>query len=190
MNEGTDHISLKAFWDAVEQRLAACSVDDLRAILRTMAQEALPSGRQAFLERLTIMPEAGVQPSNTVPQDVLLADIDDWIAEVGAQRRQAQQWEEQHGYDRGERYDDENSLGPYAEFVEPLIELFGRAEGAFDYGDLPLAGQAYYKLFTEALELEDEYGRGVRAEDLNGIDMAKARACYLRAVYESEPAQR
>jgi hypothetical protein len=68
-----------------------------------------------------------------VSQDHLLADIDDSIAEVGAQRRQAQQWEEQHGYDWGERYDDEDSLGPYAEFVEPLIELFdpaGRTPGA------------------------------------------------------------
>ena len=48
----TDKISLKTFWETVEQRLAACSADELRAILRTLAQETTPSVRQAFLDKL------------------------------------------------------------------------------------------------------------------------------------------
>jgi len=45
----TDKISLKVFWESVEQRLAACSTDELCAILRAMAQETSPSGRRVFL---------------------------------------------------------------------------------------------------------------------------------------------
>ena len=45
-------ISLKTFWDAVEGRLAACSADELRGILRAMAQGMPADGRQAFLAQL------------------------------------------------------------------------------------------------------------------------------------------
>jgi hypothetical protein len=51
MSDGK-HIPLKAFWATVEARLAACSADELRAILRAMANETPPTGRQAFLARL------------------------------------------------------------------------------------------------------------------------------------------
>ena len=47
-----EKLPLKAFWEAVEQRLAACSAEELRAILRAMAQETLPSERQAFLDTI------------------------------------------------------------------------------------------------------------------------------------------
>jgi hypothetical protein len=43
---------LKTFWEAVEQRLAACSAEELRAILRAMAQETSSSERHVFLEKL------------------------------------------------------------------------------------------------------------------------------------------
>ncbi|HID35521.1 MAG TPA: hypothetical protein EYP25_13325 [Anaerolineae bacterium] len=48
----TDKIPLKTFWEAVEQRLAACSADELRAILRAMAWETQPTRRQTFLDKL------------------------------------------------------------------------------------------------------------------------------------------
>jgi len=64
--------------------------------------------------------------------------------------------------------------------------LFDRAEAAFDYGHLSLARTAYEKLF-EVVNLEDDYGRGVHASDLTGVDIDEARARYLRAIYETEP---
>ncbi len=189
MDKNTGRISFKAFWDAVEQRLAAYSADELRAILRAMAQETPPSGRQAFLEKLKPS-ETGMGAPEPAPQEDLLADIDDWMEELRAETEDAEDYEVRHGYDWGERYDDEDSLGPYAKFVEPLDELFDRAEAVFDYGNLTLARDAYEKLFDEALKLEDEYGRGVRAQDLK-VDMNQARVRYLRAVYETEsPARR
>jgi hypothetical protein len=175
-------IPLKAFWEAVEQRLAACSAGELRAILRAMAQATPPAGRQAFLERLERVEEQSV----TIEQDELLADIDDLVRELDDVMARAEDWEDEYG--RG-GYDDEDSLGQYETFVEPLSALFDRAEAAFDSGHAARAREAYEKLF-EALGLEDDYGRGVGLHDLDGVDDGETCARYVRAVYETEPPER
>src|SRR3990172_5567199 len=175
-----DKMSMKAFWEAVERRLAACSTDELRAILRAMAQETPRAARQAFLGKLQPLPGTDAAIQQAVQQEDLLADIDDLARELKEQTQQAEGWGE---YGWGE-YDDEDSLGPYEEFVEPLAALFDRAEAAFDFGDLALARRAYQKLF-EALTLEDDYGPRTRADDLSEVDIDEARARYLRAVYET-----
>ncbi len=182
----TDKIPLKVFWEAVEQQLAAYSADELRAILRAMAQETPPSGRRAFLSKLE-PGEGATTASQVVQQEDLLADIDDLAREIKNAMQHAEPWEER--YEWGEYYDEEDSLGPYEEFVEPLVELFDRAEAAFDYGALSLARAAYQRLF-ELLRTEDDYGRGVSASDLTGVDADEAVARYLRAVYEAEPPAR
>ena len=187
----TDKISLKVFWEAVEQQLAAYSTDELRAILRAMAQETPPSGRRAFLARLERVEGAAVAASQVIQQEDLLADIDDLAQEIDVAMQHAEPWEERHEW--GEYYDEEDNLGPYEEFVEPLVELFDRAEAAFDYGNAAsgsaLARAAYQRLF-ELLRTEDGYGRGVSASDLTGVDADEAAARYLRAVYETEPPAR
>ena len=181
-----EKMSLKTFWDAVEQRLAACSADELRATLRTMAQETPPTERQAFLARLKPMAETAAAVQQALLQEDLLADIADLTHELEAEMEQADYREERYGWDE---YDEEDSLGPYEEFVEPLVALFDRTDAAFDYGNLALARAAYQKLFA-VLDVEDGYGRGVRAEDLESVDIGEARARYLRAVYETEPPAR
>jgi len=183
----TGKMSLKAFWEAAEQRLAACSADELRAILRVMAQETPPAGRPAFLARLKPVEGAAMAAPPVIQQEELLADIDDLAQELGSAMEHGGDWEEQ--YEWGEYYDEEDGLGPYEEFVEPLAGLFERAAAAFDYGDLSLARAAYVKLFG-LLGTEDGYGRGVNASDLTGVDAGEAGARYLRAVYETESAAR
>ncbi|HUV91104.1 MAG TPA: hypothetical protein VMY80_15735 [Anaerolineae bacterium] len=183
----TGRMSLKAFWEAVEHRLADCSADQLRAILCAMAQEAPPAGRPAFLARLKPVEGAAMVAPPVIQQEELLADIDDLAQELGSAMEHGGDWEEQ--YDEWGEYSDEDSLGPYEEFVEPLAGLFERAAGAFDYGDLSLARAAYVKLF-DLLGTEDGYGRGVNASDLTGVDAGEAGARYLRAVYETESAAR
>lgn len=183
----TEKIPLKTFWEAVEQRLAACSAEELRAILRAMARETSPMGRRAFLDQLEPVEETAIAAQQVIEQEELLADIADLAQELRTEMEGAEYWEERSGW--GEYYDDEDSLGPYAEFVEPLVDLFDRTEAAFDYGQLPLARTAYEALF-EILELEDDYGRGVQATDLTGVAIDEARARYLRAVYELEPPDR
>src|SRR5215467_7732596 len=48
-------LSCTAFWDAVEQRLTACSAEELRAIVRALARATPPAQRQAFLDTLQPM---------------------------------------------------------------------------------------------------------------------------------------
>jgi hypothetical protein len=185
MMEHAEKMPLKAFWEAVEQRLAASSADELRAILRTIAHETPPGGRRAFLTRLG--PVEGVDvalPQAAQPED-LLSDIDDLARELEDTMQHADAWEDR--YDGDEYYDEGDSLGPYEEFVEPLTGLYNRTQAAFDRGDVALARAAYRKLF-DLLGLEDDYGRGVSASDLTGMDAGEAAARYLRAVYESESA--
>jgi hypothetical protein len=174
-------LSLKTFWDAVEQRLAVCSAEELRAVVRALALATPATEWQAFLH--TIQPMAETTP--VVPpvptSETLLMDIAALADELQAATEEAEVWDEYH---------EEDSLGPYEEFVAPLTALFDRAAAAFAGGHMTLARAAYYNLFA-TLTYEDDYGRGVRAEHLPDVAVNESGARYLRAVYETEsPAQR
>lgn len=179
-----EKIPLKTFWEAVEGRLAAYSIDELRTILRAMARETPPTGRRAFLEKLKPVEETALTAQQAIEQEKLLAEIDDLAQELKATMAEAVDWEERYGW--GGDYDEEDSLGPYEEFVAPLVDLFDRAEAVFDDGDPSLARAAYERLL-EIVDLEDDYGRGVHVSDLTGVEMDEAVARYLRAAYETEP---
>jgi hypothetical protein len=174
-------LSCKAFWDAVEQRLAVCSIEELRAIVRALGQATPETQRQAFLNTMQRMAETTpVVPPASAPE-ALLVDIVALVDELQAAMEAAEDWDEYH---------EEDSLGPYAEFVAPLTVLFDRAAAAFAAGNMMLARTAYHNLFA-TFTYEDDYGRGVRAEHLPDVTVSEACARYLRAVYETEsPAQR
>jgi hypothetical protein len=176
-------LSAREFAAQVEQLLAACSPEELRGVLRHLADNILPEGRERFLDDLREGRSAPVEP---VPQDELLADIADVAREIEAQAETVEDWLE-----RNQAWDDEGeTLGPYERFVEPLTELFARADETFARGELRLARQAYDQLFA-LLETEDDHSFGVRPGDLRGIDLGKARARYLRTVAETAaPAER
>jgi len=181
-----DTIPLKRFFEALEERLSACSADELRSILRAMAQVVTPKERQGFLEALVPSKEARDVIQSALRQDDLLSEIDDLVAEIREEMETAED-----AYDRySDHWDDEDSLGPYEQFIGPLTELFDRTAGVFDCGNWSLARDAYRKLF-DGLAMEDDYGRGVRADDLRDADIPGARGRYLRALYETEaPANR
>ena len=173
-------MSVRAFRQALEERLAARSATELRAILRRMAGKVTPTERRAFLTRL----EPGGH-TGSVPKRGLLEAIRRLADELQAVMKHAEYWEDQGGW-----LDEEDSLGPYAKFVPKMAALFDRAAAVFESGDVPLAQAAYQDLFA-LLELEDDYGRGVRVGDLAGVDSREAVARYLRAVYHTTaPAQR
>ncbi|MBN2005718.1 MAG: hypothetical protein JXA21_20345, partial [Anaerolineae bacterium] len=185
--QSIEKLSLKAFWEAVEQRLAASSADELRAVLRVMAQETPPSERQGFLAKFT-PPQTTPDAAPRIPQEELLAEIADLAQEIEAEMEDAEEWEERYAWDEG--YDDEDSLGQYEDFIAPLAALFVQTQAAFDYGDFALACAAYQQLFA-LLQTEDEYGRGVHLTDLSGINAEETIARYLRAIYETTaPAER
>lgn len=193
MSDGK-HIPLKAFWATVEARLAACSADELRAILRAMANETPPTGRQAFLARLERHNDMGDPLEQALQRDELLSEIEELAEDLEASLAEAEPWEERyerydrHRWDEGYN-DDEGMEAIYEEYVEPLVELFDRAQAAFDYGRPSLAREAYEKLF-ELLDIRDDYGRGLHITDLTGVHPGETYARYLRAVYETEPPAR
>jgi len=174
-------LSLTAFWDAVEQRLAVCSAEELRAVIRALARVTPATARQAFLNTMQPMAEiTPVVPPAPAPEE-LLVDIAALADELQAATEAAEGWDEYH---------EEDSLGPYVEFVAPLSALFDRAAAAFTADNMTLARTAYHNLFA-TLTYEDDYGRGIRAEHLQDVAVSEAWARYLRAVYETEsPAQR
>ena len=177
MRRMKQQLSLKAFWDAVEQRLAVCSAEELRAVVRALARATPATKRPAFLHTMRLMAETTpVVPPAPTPKE-LLADVAALADELQAATEEAEGWEE---------YDEEDSLGPYAKFVAPLTALFDRAAAAFAAGDMTLARTAYHNLFA-TLTYEDDYGRGIRAEHLQDVIVGEAWARYLRAVYETEP---
>src|SRR5262245_38330317 len=174
-------LSLKTFWDAVEQRLGVCSAEELRAVVRALALATPATEWQAFLHTIQPMVETTpVVPPVPTPE-TLLVDIATLADELQAAMEEDEGWDEYH---------EEDSLGPYEEFVASLTALFDRAAAAFEAGTMPLARTAYYNLLA-TLTYEDDYGRGVRAEHLPDVAINEASARYLRAVYETEsPAQR
>ena len=181
MQHMEQELSLQAFWDAVEQRLAACSAEELRAVVRALARATPATEWQAFLNTMQLMAETiPVVPPAPAPE-ALLVDIAALADALQAATEKAEGWDEYH---------EEDSLGPYVEFVAPLTALFDRAAAAFAAGNRTLARPAYHNLFA-TLTYEDDYGRGLRAEHLPEVAVSEAGARYLRAVYETEsPAHR
>jgi hypothetical protein len=172
-----EQLSLQAFWDAVEQRLAVCSAEELRAVVRALARATPATQRQAFLKTMQLMTgTTPVVPPAPAPEE-LLVDIAALADALRAATEEAEGWDEYH---------EEDSLGPYAEYVTPLTACFERAAATFAAGHMTLARTAYHNLF-ETLTYQDNYGRGVRAEHLPHVVVSEACARYLRAVYETEP---
>ena len=177
-----DKISLKAFWEKMEKKIGGYSADELRSILRAMAEETLPQQRRVFLDKLKPRKESADVEQRLIGQDELLSDIDDFAEELGAAIEDAEPDDYRDDY-YNEYSDDEDSVGPYEEFIAPLTVLFERIGAAFDHGNFSLAREAYKKLF-EATGHQDDYGRGATLADLPDVDTGETRARYLRAVYE------
>ncbi len=176
-----DKISLKVFWKAVEQRLAECSAEELRDILRKMAHHVPPSARQEFLAQLGAHAAPSSAPATS--WEDLLDEIEDLALELEEIIASVDEWEDEWRY---EDEDEDDSMGPYAELVDSFTLLFERAALAFDHGERSLARQAYRRLF-DLLEFEDNYGRGLSLFNLTDLDRKEVIARYLRAVYETTP---
>jgi len=182
-------MSVKALFDALEERLKNCSREELIAIIRESARIVAPPEREKFLNGLLPTDRGAAHAPAMLQTGGLLADIDYLIKEIERTQENADEWEQEH-YGSYDRYDDEDPLGPYEDCIVNYELLFDRTRGAFDCGDFVLARQAYVKLF-EALGMEDDYGRGISVHDLKETAIDEECSRYLRSVYETaEPAQR
>ena len=145
-----EKMSLKAFWEAVERRLATYSADELRSILRAMAKDTPPTERRAFLEKLKPSEKIAGPPLH---QEDLLTDIDELAHELRAMMKRADYYWEEYG-------DEEETLGPYEEFVEPLTALFDRATSPWPA--LPIKSCSRY--LTWRMITGEGYGRTIWRE--------------------------
>src|SRR5438067_1831204 len=75
-------IPIKKFLSQVEKRLAKCSEDELRSILRHMATELPADERRGFLEKLKATAEEEDPLEEKLQTDDLLLDIDELIEEI------------------------------------------------------------------------------------------------------------
>src|SRR5437868_2547467 len=95
---GAKNLSVKAFAEELESRLSALTADDLRQLVRDMAQEVTPSGRRAFLERLRPRGPMAVDAKALGKLDTLLDDIKD-LKERLKTAMEDQQYETWRDYD-------------------------------------------------------------------------------------------
>lgn len=88
-------MSLKAFWDAVEEQLGAYTADELRAIVRAFAREASPFERHTFLERLRAAPRETVATlKHAVKPETLLKDIQALANQLKQKMKDAEYYDE------------------------------------------------------------------------------------------------
>src|SRR5262249_44608561 len=77
-----DKLPIKDFLEAVEDRLARCSADELRSVLRHLASNVPPRERRRFLENLQPAEETHDVIQRALRQDELLTDIDELAREI------------------------------------------------------------------------------------------------------------
>jgi hypothetical protein len=162
-------MSLKAFWEAVEGRLNACSADELRSILRAMAWETPSLERHAFLQELEHSEEATLAARQAIQQEDLLADIEDLAREIESAMANADAWEEQYQWG-------EHSAGNVAAELWVLWNPLLRASGfSATPSSAVLSSCCCYWLFSEQLHT----GAGNNHENWKRTTNGEWRRCRL-----------
>ncbi len=193
-------ISLKDFRDAVEARLAVCSIDDLRAILRSMAEATAIEGREAFLRALGAkvpmdlasdellgrvrVALASLPPAApSVPAGVAAGALLEKITELTEDYEESLANPPEPEYSDNWYDSDDVDEDAYEVYAPRFVQLFDLTAAAYDYGDFETAVEAYETLFG-SVKLEDEYGRSVASPLFERMDIKSVVTRYLRAVYQ------
>ncbi len=169
-------MSVKAFTEEYISILENKSAEELRAILKKMANGVEHDSRGDFIKKLSPMKEERLQIDPLVSGSEILDEIVSLVKDIEEQGFEEPDWEE---------YDDEDSLGEYEQFVEPVEDLFSRTNKLFDDGHNKIARTAYEGLFS-IFEIEDDYGRGIRSYDLETTALDEVRSRYFRSIYMTE----
>ncbi len=167
-------LSLETFTETYTRLIENSSADELRAILSNMAKEVHCDSKEAFIKKLSPKFSQVKLPLSGSP---FLDEIDSLKEKIFAQGEKEPDWD---------GYEDEDCLGPFEKFLQPLLNLFDRANKFFDEGNYERAREAYENLFL----VEDAYGRGIHPEDIENHSFFKIRARYLRSLYMTEKADK
>lgn len=186
--------SLQSFLRSLEQRLQDMSPEEVRGSLLLHAQGLPGADRDAFLaifaptdpiDEAAQAAQAERSPDVTWPvdHDLLLDEIDAFVARIAS-----------GGYFEGFGWDDEvheeRSFGDES-WVWEFDDFMASAQDAFLAGRLSLARAAYQRLL-EAFALDEDVGTFCGPEpalDMVDADVPEAQARYLRAIYETTPAE-
>jgi hypothetical protein len=176
MNE-CKKMPLKVFVEEYTKILQTCSPDELKAILKSMADEAKPHAREEFIKKLS---PAYTSQHQSIPVDLdILDEIDSLKEDILAQGEEEPDWEG----------NDEDSLGKYEQFVSPLGDLLDKAALLFIQKQYEVAQNAYRELFS-IFDIENDYGHGIRIYDVESADLEEARAFYLCSLYMTTPEEK
>jgi len=181
---------LGPFLEELERRLRALSAEALRTALLEHAERLPARDREQFLAVFPAGPSQaprGREPSAAARQDAgraLLGEIDAFVAGLEA-GKYYQDW----GWD--DELHEERAWGDES-WADEMDDLFDAAADAFVAGDLELAREAYGRLLRAFLL--DGGGVGTFCgpqppQDMVAADVDEAKARYLRALYETTPAE-
>ena len=141
-----------------------------------MANDVDHGSRGDFIKKLSPVEEERIQIDPLISGNEILDEIVSLVEEIEEQGSEEPDWEE---------YDDEDSLGEYEQFVNPMEDLFSQTNALFDDGHYQLARTTYERLFS-IFEIEDDYGCGIRSYDLETTALDEVRSRYFRSIYMTE----
>ncbi len=183
------------FFTRLGELLEDLEAAELGRRITAYARELDRAGRQQLLAALSAPAEDAAVVESTraaegagvAPDD--LAD-DPLIEEIEAFLERVTSYEYMQGWGWDPDLHEERAWGDESWTLE-MDALLEQAEHAYLSGDRFLAVEAYEAIFEIFLRDTDEPvlpGPGT-ATELVGTDLDRARACYLRAIYETTPAE-
>lgn len=180
-------LGLGPFLEVLEERLNALSAEQLHAVLLDHAARLPAADRAGFLVMFRHGREAepGMSTGGAAggADPTLMADVEAFVEDVVSGTYA-------EGYDYDPDYRDYRTFGDEAWTFE-FDGLIDGAGGALLAGDAGTAREAYRRLFEV---LGGEYDEGGlpgagMPEELVRTDVNEAKHRYLRAIWESEPAE-
>lgn len=173
-------MSIKSFLSEVEKILRSCEKSQLEKILFQRAKNIPLGKREDFLNELIPVSQKNI--TEIVGTVGLLADIE--CFRNGYKLAMDKYSNGENYYSDEYEYDEDGMrVDPYEDYFHSLRDLFDRAAGTFEGGDFSISAKAYSKLF-EIFLMEDTYGSGIRADDLDNFDVVLEISRHARSVYE------
>ncbi len=173
-------MTLQAFFDALEKRLAELNAAEMRAILRRRAREIEPERREAFLHSLEPVPRV-----DAARLERLFVRTRDFVAEM---REFSLRLEEaDYPVDPFPADPAEPPL-PYAAKAREFAALLTETGLCFEGGRRTDVRPVYEELF-QVFTLSDLLGGGIRPAHVAPLPV-EARSRWMRAVYEDARPER
>lgn len=172
-----DSMDFKLFFEKINSLLENSTTNELKNIIKSLAEDLAPVERKDFVEKVTCYKTKQIKNPNAPELILEIADLKKEIEEMA--QNSGNDYDDEYDYDR---YHDEDCLGPFQDFIQLLAQLYDKTATVFDYGNIKIACQAYEELFS-IFQIEDDRGRGIRYYDLENVDVNGARARYLRSIY-------